>query len=269
MNKRKTLIAGGDSFTFGHELSDDQLGKVPSKKTWSFELYKTLFTTGDYVCTASAGYGNAAIARTVFNELHKYKSRDLLVVVMWTFTSRYDWAMPRHKLLKDSRWVAISPWDTDAGQTEAYKVLQGSQIQQQIWAERSRQSLETGVKPFAESIYRYAANDYHETYLSWKSILWLQNIVEKKKIPYMFTLSDNSLFYKEMAHKKDQDTFLESLHKEINLENWYTFGERSMGFNQWAYLNEYERGTTHPLDKAHQDAVKLMKPKFLKTIGGK
>ena len=42
-----------------------------------------------------------------------------------------------------------------------------------------------------------------------------------------------------------------------------------MGFNQWALLNEYERGTTHPLDKAHVDAVKLMLPKFREIVGGK
>jgi hypothetical protein len=40
-----------------------------------------------------------------------------------------------------------------------------------------------------------------------------------------------------------------------------------MGFNQWALLNNYARGTTHPLDEAHQDAVKLMLPTFNKLIG--
>jgi hypothetical protein len=41
-----------------------------------------------------------------------------------------------------------------------------------------------------------------------------------------------------------------------------------MGFNQWAALNDYERGTTHPLDKAHEDAVKLMMPTYKKIKGG-
>jgi hypothetical protein len=41
-----------------------------------------------------------------------------------------------------------------------------------------------------------------------------------------------------------------------------------MGFNQWALLNDYARGTTHPLDKAHEDAIMLMKPMFLKITGG-
>ena len=34
-------------------------------------------------------------------------------------------------------------------------------------------------------------------------------------------------------------------------------------------MEEYPRGTTHPLDEAHADAVKLMLPTFNKLIGGK
>ena len=41
-----------------------------------------------------------------------------------------------------------------------------------------------------------------------------------------------------------------------------------MGFNQWAGINDYEKGTTHPLDKAHKDATILMLPTFKKLIGG-
>ena len=59
------------------------------------------------------------------------------------------------------------------------------------------------------------------------------------------------------------------MHNEIEITKWFAFGERMMGFNQWALLNDYERGTTHPLDRAHEDAVKLMTPKFNKIIGGK
>ena len=33
------------------------------------------------------------------------------------------------------------------------------------------------------------------------------------------------------------------------------------------WLNDYEIGTTHPLDKAHSDATMLMLPMFKKLIG--
>ena len=58
----KKLIAGGCSFTFGHELSDDNEGKVPSNKTWA----AMLDANKDYVCVAKAGSGNSGIARRVF-----------------------------------------------------------------------------------------------------------------------------------------------------------------------------------------------------------
>ena len=84
----------------------------------------------------------------------------------------------------------------------------------------------------------------------------------------MFTLAHNSLFYKDFDPHKDQDSFMTALHNEIDFTNWFFFGERYMGFNQWASLNEYTYGTTHPLDKAHKDATMLMLPTFKKLIGG-
>ena len=275
MAKIKTYIAGGCSFTFGHELSDDDNGKVPSKKSWAYQLFDQTRYKGaqiDYKTAAYPGTGNPGIARRVFETVQHYNNENNTgidcVVVMWSFNSRYDWAMPRHKDLEKTRWTTISPWDTKLSDNERHRALMGSEVQQAQWKNRQNLMKETGVKPFAEAIYKYAANEYHETYLSWKSIIWLQNILEKKGIKYMFTLADNSLFYKDFAHHKDQDRLMSALHDEIDLTKWFSFGERMMGFNQWALINEYERGTTHPLDKAHEDAVKLMLPRYKKIKGG-
>ena len=260
----KKVIIGGCSFTLGNELSDDVGGKTPSKKAWAYRL--TEATHDDYICTASGGAGNSAIARRTFKAVSQNRDVDC-VLVMWSFLSRYDWAMPMNGMLEDTRWTSISPWDTTRGNEEAFRTIQGSETQQEQWKTRQNNMLESGVKPFAEAIYKYAANPYHETYLSWKSIIWLQNILEKKQIPYMFTLADNTLFYDELKQHKDQDPLMKALHGEIDFTKWYSFGERMMGFDQWALLNDYPRGTTHPLDEAHQDAVKLMLPTFNKLIG--
>ena len=261
MGKNK-LIAGGCSFTFGNELSDDD-GKTPSKISWAYRLAQA----DQYICAAHPGSGNSGIARRVVEEV-SLSDNVKGVVVMWSFLSRYDWAMPRHKVLEKTRWASISPWDTNTGNEEAFRTMAGSETQCHEWTKRREAFKNTGVKDFAESIYKYAANEYHEIYLSWKSIIWLQNILEKKKIPFMFTLADNSLFYKMFDHHKDQDNLMKALHGEIDFTKWFSFGERMMGFNQWALLNDYPRGTTHPLDKAHEDAVKLMLPTFKKLIGG-
>ena len=252
----------------GNELSDDINGRTPSRKTWAYQLYeKTKYPGVDHVNTAFGGLGNSAIARRVFRSVAN--ETDVKgVVVMWSFLSRYDWAMPRHKELEATRWTTISPWDTSMADQERHNTLAGSETQQADWKNRQELMIETGVKPFAEAIYRHAANEYHETYLSWKSIIWLQNILEKRGIKYMFTLADNSLFYNKFDHHKDQDKFMNALHNEIDLTKWFSFGERMMGFNQWALMNEYERGTTHPLDKAHEDAVNLMIPFYKKILTG-
>ena len=268
----KKFIAGGCSFTFGHELSDDHEGRSPSKMTWAHGLKDSLDNrlngpTDQYVCTATPGSGNSGIARRVFEEIIKHEPIQIrCVVVMWSFLSRYDWAMPRHKALEKTRWASISPWDTNAGNEEAFRELAGSPRQRNLWMQRSEMFEETGVRNFAEAIYKHAANLYHETYLSWKSIIWLQNILEKKGIKYMFTLADNTLFYKNFTHHQDQDGLMGGLHREIDLSKWFSFGERMMGFNQWALLENYPRGTTHPLDEAHRDAVQLMLPTFNKLV---
>ena len=261
----KKFIAGGCSFTYGHELSDDNEGRAPSKKSWSALLQQQHKKDSEYKTIAIGGIGNCAIARRVFKEISE---NDVdCVVVMWTFLSRYDWAMKRHSSLEGSRWASISPWDTDKEQGQVYERLQGDPVQLEIWNERREIAKHNGTNPFAEAIYRYAGNMYHEAYLSWKSIVWLQNILEKKNIPFMFTLADNSLFYDYEAHLKNLDGLMTALHNEIDLSKWFSFGERMMGFNQWAGLNNYEYATTHPLDKAHEDAVKLMLPTFNKLIG--
>lgn len=263
----KKFIAGGCSFTFGHELSDDHEGKIPSKLSWAYGLKNSLDEPTDYICTARPGSGNSGIARRVFEEIIQYDPKEIkCVVVMWSFLSRYDWAMPRHKSLEKTRWASISPWDTDAGNEEAFRELAGSPTQRSQWMKRSETFEESGVRGFAESIYKYAANQYHETYLSWKSIIWLQNILEKKGIKYFFTLADNTLFWKYLDHFSEQDAFMAGLYNEIDLTKWFSFGERTMGFNQWAQLEDYPRGTTHPLDEAHRDAVKLMLPTFKKVV---
>ena len=259
----KKLIAGGCSFTLGNELSDDVDGRTPSKKSWAYELAEQ--TNRDYVCTAFGGLGNPAIARRVFNAVANTKDVDS-VAVMWSFPSRYDWAMPRHTSLEDKRWTSISPWDADVNQEDTMSVVSGSESQTEWWSARNNLLESTGVKPFANAIYRYAANEYHEIYLSWKSIIWLQNILEKREIPYMFTLADNSLFYNELNQHKDQDELMLAMHSEIDFTKWHTFGDRMMGFNQWSLMEEYPRGVTHPLDEAHSDAVQLMLPTFKRLI---
>lgn len=260
----KIILSGGCSFTFGNELSDDN-GKTFSKKSWAANLSNQV--QGNYFTVAKGGAGNQSIARRLFEYISNNKG-DYVILAMWSFTSRYDWAMPRHNLLENTRWASITPWDTHVNQKEVEEKLSGSEPVLQDFMRRKEEYIQTNVGPFADALYKYAANQYHETYLSWKSIVWLQNILEKRGIPYMFTLADNTLFYELNDVLYQDDTLMKALYNEVDFSKWFSFGERMMGFNQWATLNDYEYATTHPLDKAHKDAAELMKDKFLTIYQG-
>ena len=262
------FIAGGCSFTFGHELSDDDNGRTPSKKSWAHRLRDAHFPDSDYTCTARPGAGNPGIARKVFEKVSENPKDVECVVVMWSFLSRYEWAMPRHTGLEDKRWAYISPWDVSDGRNESYEILAKDPAQANLFDRRRKEYKEAGVTDLADAIYNHGQSQYHEIYLSWKSIIWLQNILEKMKIPFMFTLADNALFYDLFTPHGEIDQLMRGMHTEIDITKWFAFGERMMGFNQWALLNDYPRGTTHPLDEAHEDAVKLILPQFNKIIGG-
>ena len=147
------FISGGCSFTFGHELSDDNEGKTPSQKTWAYLLKMQNFPKAEYYCTAKPGSGNSGIARRVFNVVANTKNEIAGVVVMWSFNSRYDWAMPRHNLLEDTRWATISPWDTKMADAERHSAIQGAEGQQEEWKHRKDMMIETKVQPFADALY--------------------------------------------------------------------------------------------------------------------
>ena len=105
----KNFITGGCSFTLGNELSDVVDGTTPSKRSWSYQLMRnnTKVVHDDYICTAKGGAGNSAIARRVFNAVANTKDISC-VVVMWSFLSRYDWAMPRHKNLENTSTIDLN-----------------------------------------------------------------------------------------------------------------------------------------------------------------
>ena len=44
----------------------------------------------------------------------------------------------------------------------------------------------------------------------------LQNILEKRKIPYFFTLADNTLFYDNTEHRKDSDKLIIELNDKFH-----------------------------------------------------
>ena len=57
-----------------------------------------------------------------------------------------------------------------------------------------------------------------------------------------------------------KDDFTTGLRSFIKFNEWYKFpGDGDyVGFDDWAKANKYEYATSHPLEKAHEDAAELI-----------
>lgn len=88
----KTLWAFGDSFTFGHDLSDCPPIKDPIPSQLSYAALVAKELGYEYKCKAMGYYANNAITRTVIENID-YISKDDLVLVMWTFPIRREFML--------------------------------------------------------------------------------------------------------------------------------------------------------------------------------
>jgi hypothetical protein len=252
------IIAAGDSFVYGSELASPA-------NTFTALL-------GADECIAWPGYSNDAIARTTIDRCEQGGVTG--VIVSWTFPGRYEFRFSYDTKQKKSPWYAFNVW-TIKEEIESIKeefVTDNSSIlnEQKQTIERARQ---TGVADFAEVFYKHVGGtEYWEIYSSLKEIVYLQNYLLIKQIPFMFTCADNSIFYNYTVD--NSDSVIDSLANQIDLSKWYWFPEghgsnqteEPRGFYQWAVENKYAIGTTHPLEQAHQDAAKLMKDRFNELV---
>ena len=91
------IVAGGDSFVFGSELSS-------IKKSFTALLGQE----HDYRSVAWPGYANDSIARTVIAECEKHTK--LGVIVSWTYPGRYEFRFNYDTKRIKSPWQAINSW---------------------------------------------------------------------------------------------------------------------------------------------------------------
>jgi len=249
------IIAAGDSFVYGSELES------PSN-TFTALL-------GAEECVAWPGYGNDAIARTTIERCEQGGVSG--VVVSWTFPGRYEFRFAYETLQKHSPWYCINSWTIkqDVEEIEQEFVTKDKVILNHQIATINR-AKRTGVADFAEAFYRHVGStEYWEIYSSLKEIVYLQNYLKLKSIPFMFTCADTILFY----HATKRDSVLDSLFNQIDVDHWFFFPGGNewettdpRGFYQWAVENKYKVGTTHPLEDAHRDAAQLMQGKFNEMV---
>ena len=265
-----TVVAGGDSFVFGAELKD-QIGGGHSMSTFPALLTKN--AEFEYICSAVSGSANGAIARRVIDTCEQNADKNLFVLVNWTFTNRYEFYFINSIGNRSKQnWYSITHWDTFTSIDDIEQVHSSVAISKHH-KDHFLALSKTGIGEFAKMFYTYPGNtEVYELYTTLKDIVFLQQYLKEKKIPYLFTCVDTNIFYSlDLARK---DISVANLGKQIDLDQWFmfpagtTFNETNnpRGFYQWAMENKYPVGTTHPLEEAHADAANLMKEKFNELV---
>lgn len=254
----KTLIAAGDSFTFGNELSDCN-GITPSQLTWSALLSKHI--KYNYVCEAFGGFGNVTATRKTIDAVHKLGSQNVAVVVMWTFPSRDEIKLQKKyksllklgsTLVTDQGWLNLSAWDALPVEDKLNNFAKFSEEFKENYKKIYRLDEKTGIFDFMRLREKFVDVDVSSRLKSLQNIFLLQEYLNKKNIPYVFAVSCNQvkteLFDKSITELLPYQDLID-LSKFVNFDQ---------GFQPWAISQGYYiTPAGHPLEEAHRDWAEL------------
>jgi hypothetical protein len=84
--------AFGDSFTFGHELSDCPTNVETNYSNLTYAALTATELNKEYCCYAVGAYANNAITRRLIENINDIDSEDL-VLIMWTFPHRREFLL--------------------------------------------------------------------------------------------------------------------------------------------------------------------------------
>ena len=262
------IVAGGCSFIWGTELGDcrHHAPSGYSRQTWPANLANSHSST--YACVASAGSGNTIIARNIINYCEKNK--EVFPIVQWTWPVRFDF-----KVITTNGWETLGPWQADEQFRPGEDLKEDDSLFN--YAENNKQKAKmTGINTLANTFFKYVGSgEYWPIYSTLKEIIFLQNYLKSKNIPYMFSCADASSIFYNYTVEKENDPYITDLMNQIDLDKWAFFPpgtkgnetKTPRGFYQWAVENKYDIAPAgHPREQAHIDASKLMQEKFNELV---
>lgn len=264
-----TVVAGGDSFVWGSELHDCRSNQC-SQHTFP----ALLAADYNYTCAAWPGNGNDSIARAIVNYCEHNPKDNLVVLVSWTFSSRYEFRFTFDTKQRNSPWYTINSWTVEPDvELIREQFITDNEAIYQHQVNHIKRAQQTGIVAFADLYYKnVGSSEYWEVYTSLKEMVYLQNYLKCNAIPYLFTCADNNVFHNYTVDSAD--ITIVSLLNQLDMKQWFFFEpgiafnqtQTPRGFYQWALENKYKIGTTHPLEEAHRDAAKLMQEKFNEVV---
>jgi hypothetical protein len=268
------LLSGGDSFTYGSELTDsvthrDTTNPDPAHQIVSLSTYPALLAQNfgmHYECAAYPGFSNSAIRRTTMNACEKLQDVGL-VIVTWTFPGRYEFRFNYDTEERWGNWYNLTSWsiiDDIEDIKREFKTDDPDILEHHVThLNRAKRS---GVTEFAKTFYKHigaSKEQYWETYNSLTEIIMLQQYLQLRKIPYIFSMVDEALLNNCMHLMNDESIAL--LYNQIDFDRWITF-PNNQGFYTWARDFKYPIGTTHPLEPAHIDAAKYIRENYHELV---
>jgi len=249
------LIAGGDSFTYGSELSDcfvlsesSTPKEVHSQSTYTALIAKELDL--EYICAAHPGNSNSAIRRSVMNACESNTNIEQ-VIVTWSFPGRYEFNF-------NNSWEQINPWSVadDAEKTIKKDFHIDNPIVFQHHLDKLKREQALGISDFARIFYsKIGGFEYWEVYNSLLDIVLLEQYLKIKDIPYLFLGVDECILIN--VNKHEHDVNIKTLYNQIDMTKWYWFPKHK-GFYTWARDNKFPFATTHPREPAHIEAANLV-----------
>ena len=237
------LIAVGDSFTWGSDLSDSN-GRKYSNSTYSALAAKHL--NYEYVCAAAPGCSNSTISRRCIHYCETIKD-DLFVMVMWTYTPRTEiyTKLTNPQIEKYDNFFTVSGWH---GMDFDEKVQHWGAMNEGQREHFKREHVgyeKIGVAEISRNLVKYAHDNwfYYETL---KSMVMTKLYLESKNIPYLFFTACDAA---KPSNMNSSDDYIETFKNIALSANW----SNAPSLLEWSRQNNYEVGFgSHPLEPAHE-----------------
>jgi len=240
-----TLIAAGDSFTYGSELPD--CAGRSSKLTWSALLAER--NGWDYLCIAKPGCGNQSIARRVIDAVST-ANEPVVVAVMWTMLGRREVGISPYIASKlseheynqqdlDGNWINLNIWQTQDYDSKRLKFNNPDQWFNEKLRTQCDLYQQHNIKDLATHYFNTISQEDHIR-SSCESIYILQNFLKNRSVPVIFANVTDDL----------QAVFTNGyLGRDLDRSDWITL----QGFNDWSTANKYESSPMgHPPEEAHR-----------------
>ena len=269
----KRVLVNGCSFTFGHGDTEDRYtGEVlpPKPWVWPTKLVKLFDQPVTIKNISKGGASNNRIVRTTIEGVKEYTPH--AVIVQWTSPYRSEW----YNELWETYFGLIPTGSIEDVATQSESTLKSFGTPN-LWisADKLKQygyesELYNNVTKASQYWQAYMLN-YHEAMISFcKDVLLLQNFLDKRNIPYVFTSMSTACMLGRPIGGFDNVwemidgaplPFLDCLKAEIDESKWTRYSFSHMMNDNIVSKEPYD---PHPNDKGHELIAREMHKEIVK-----